>query len=183
MLPVNLAGGGAGTHPARCAGVHAVLSPDLRGDGDRHGRAGGGSPDGNHREHRVSRQHRPRFESRRTDGKLRPTSSVSKIVLTLEMWIGRLEVLTVFVLFRFEAWRTSRWASELSPELPAQRFQGVEHRESDTAYTAFPPAGALLGQPRIADRSDIDAAVSAAASDNRFQKASAAQRWRHQQDP
>ena len=36
---------------------------------------------------------------------------VSKIVLTLEMWIGRLEVLTVLVLFRFEAWRTSRWAS------------------------------------------------------------------------
>ena len=35
---------------------------------------------------------------------------VSKIVLTLEMWIGRLEVLTVLVLFRFEAWRTSRWA-------------------------------------------------------------------------
>ena len=36
---------------------------------------------------------------------------VSKIVLTLEMWIGRLEVLTVLVLFRFEAWRTSRWAA------------------------------------------------------------------------
>jgi trk system potassium uptake protein TrkH len=36
---------------------------------------------------------------------------VSKIVLTLEMWIGRLEVLTVVVLFRFEAWRTSRWAA------------------------------------------------------------------------
>lgn len=36
---------------------------------------------------------------------------VSKIVLTLEMWIGRLEVLTVLVLFRFEAWRASRWAA------------------------------------------------------------------------
>jgi trk system potassium uptake protein TrkH len=36
---------------------------------------------------------------------------VSKIVLTLEMWIGRLEVMTVLVLFRFEAWRTSRWAA------------------------------------------------------------------------
>jgi trk system potassium uptake protein TrkH len=34
---------------------------------------------------------------------------VSKIVLTLEMWIGRLEVLTVLVLFRFEAWRAARW--------------------------------------------------------------------------
>ena len=36
---------------------------------------------------------------------------VSKIVLTAEMWIGRLEVLTVLVLFRFEAWRSARWAS------------------------------------------------------------------------
>ena len=34
---------------------------------------------------------------------------VSKIVLTLEMWIGRLEVLTVLVFFRFEAWRSARW--------------------------------------------------------------------------
>lgn len=34
---------------------------------------------------------------------------ISKFVLTLEMWIGRLEVLTVLVLFRFEAWRSARW--------------------------------------------------------------------------
>ena len=34
---------------------------------------------------------------------------LSKIVLTGEMWIGRLEVLTVLVLFRFEAWRSARW--------------------------------------------------------------------------
>jgi trk system potassium uptake protein len=34
---------------------------------------------------------------------------VSKIVLTIEMWIGRLEVLTVLVLFRPEIWRTARW--------------------------------------------------------------------------
>jgi trk system potassium uptake protein TrkH len=34
---------------------------------------------------------------------------ISKIVLTLEMWIGRLEVLTVLVFFRWEAWRASRW--------------------------------------------------------------------------
>ena len=34
---------------------------------------------------------------------------VSKIVLTAEMWIGRLEVLTVLVLFRFDAWRSARW--------------------------------------------------------------------------
>ena len=36
---------------------------------------------------------------------------VSKVVLTLEMWIGRLEVLTVLVLFRVEPWRNARWAS------------------------------------------------------------------------
>lgn len=34
---------------------------------------------------------------------------ISRIVLTLEMWIGRLEVLTVLVLFRPEVWRTARW--------------------------------------------------------------------------
>jgi trk system potassium uptake protein len=34
---------------------------------------------------------------------------LSKIVLTLEMWIGRLEVLTVLVLFRVEPWRQARW--------------------------------------------------------------------------
>jgi trk system potassium uptake protein len=35
---------------------------------------------------------------------------ISKIVLTLEMWIGRLEVLTVLVFFRLEAWRSARWS-------------------------------------------------------------------------
>lgn len=34
---------------------------------------------------------------------------LSKIVLTLQMWIGRLEVMTVLVFFRFEAWRSARW--------------------------------------------------------------------------
>jgi trk system potassium uptake protein TrkH len=34
---------------------------------------------------------------------------ISKIVLLVEMWIGRLEVLTVLVLFRFEVWRAARW--------------------------------------------------------------------------
>jgi trk system potassium uptake protein len=34
---------------------------------------------------------------------------ISKIVLTLLMWIGRLEVLTVLVLFRLEIWRSARW--------------------------------------------------------------------------
>jgi len=34
---------------------------------------------------------------------------ISKIVLTLEMWIGRLEVLTVLVLLRWEIWRSATW--------------------------------------------------------------------------
>ncbi len=34
---------------------------------------------------------------------------VSKIVLTLEMWIGRLEVLTVLTLLRPGAWSSARW--------------------------------------------------------------------------
>lgn len=40
-----------------------------------------------------------------------PLHPISKIVLTLEMWIGRLEVLTVLVLFRPEIWRAARWAA------------------------------------------------------------------------
>jgi trk system potassium uptake protein TrkH len=35
---------------------------------------------------------------------------VSKLVLTLAMWIGRLEVVPVLVLFRVELWRDARWA-------------------------------------------------------------------------
>jgi trk system potassium uptake protein TrkH len=34
---------------------------------------------------------------------------ISKVVLTLEMWVGRLEVLAVLVLFRAEVWRSARW--------------------------------------------------------------------------
>ena len=36
---------------------------------------------------------------------------VSRIVLTLAMWIGRLEVITVLVILRPEAWRSGQWAS------------------------------------------------------------------------
>ncbi len=36
---------------------------------------------------------------------------VSRVVLTLAMWIGRLEVLTVLVILRPEAWRTGHWSS------------------------------------------------------------------------
>jgi trk system potassium uptake protein len=36
---------------------------------------------------------------------------ISRVVLAAAMWIGRLEVLTVLVIFRAEAWRTSRWSA------------------------------------------------------------------------
>lgn len=37
---------------------------------------------------------------------------VSRMTLTAAMWIGRLEVLTVLVILRPEAWRSGRWSSE-----------------------------------------------------------------------
>ncbi|MEZ5291784.1 MAG: TrkH family potassium uptake protein [Vicinamibacterales bacterium] len=37
---------------------------------------------------------------------------VSRVTLTLAMWIGRLEVLTVLVVLRPEAWRAGRWSAE-----------------------------------------------------------------------
>jgi trk system potassium uptake protein TrkH len=37
---------------------------------------------------------------------------VSRVVLLLAMWIGRLEVLTVLVILRPEAWRASRWSAD-----------------------------------------------------------------------
>ncbi len=36
---------------------------------------------------------------------------ISRIVLTLAMWIGRLEVLTVLVILRPEAWRSGQWTA------------------------------------------------------------------------
>ena len=36
---------------------------------------------------------------------------VSRVLLTLAMWIGRLEVLTVLVILRPEAWLSSRWSA------------------------------------------------------------------------
>ena len=36
---------------------------------------------------------------------------VSRFTLTLAMWIGRLEVITVLVILRPEAWRSGRWSS------------------------------------------------------------------------
>jgi len=37
---------------------------------------------------------------------------MSKLILTLAMWIGRLEVLTVLALLRPEVWRSVHWQSE-----------------------------------------------------------------------
>jgi trk system potassium uptake protein TrkH len=34
---------------------------------------------------------------------------VSKVILTLAMWVGRLEIITVLVIIRPEAWRSARW--------------------------------------------------------------------------
>jgi trk system potassium uptake protein TrkH len=36
---------------------------------------------------------------------------ISRIVLTAAMWIGRLEVITVLVILRPEAWRTGQWSA------------------------------------------------------------------------
>ena len=38
-----------------------------------------------------------------------PLHPVSKVTLTLQMWIGRLEVMTVLVFLRVEPWRSARW--------------------------------------------------------------------------
>ena len=40
---------------------------------------------------------------------------ISRVVLTLAMWIGRLEVITVLVIFRAEAWRSGQWSSAPAP--------------------------------------------------------------------
>ena len=36
---------------------------------------------------------------------------VSKVVLTLELSSGRLEIMTVLVFFRLEPWRSARWGA------------------------------------------------------------------------
>jgi trk system potassium uptake protein TrkH len=45
-----------------------------------------------------------------------PLHPVSKIVLTLAMWIGRLEVIAVLVFFRIEPWRSARWKAARGSE-------------------------------------------------------------------
>lgn len=40
---------------------------------------------------------------------------ISRIVLTFAMWIGRLEVITVLVILRPEAWRAGRWSAGPGP--------------------------------------------------------------------
>ena len=53
----------------------------------------------------------PGFGSVGPMGSFAELHPLSKFVLTLEMWIGRLEVLTVLVFFRLEPWRTARWSA------------------------------------------------------------------------
>jgi trk system potassium uptake protein TrkH len=51
----------------------------------------------------------PGFDTIGPMGSFAHLHPVSKVVLTLEMWIGRLEVLTVLVLVRWEIWQSARW--------------------------------------------------------------------------
>jgi trk system potassium uptake protein TrkH len=44
---------------------------------------------------------------------------VSRVTLTLAMWIGRLEVLTVLVVLRPEAWRSGQWSADPRATPPA----------------------------------------------------------------
>lgn len=53
----------------------------------------------------------PGFESVGPMANFAGLHPISKIVLTLLMWIGRLEVLTVLVFFRLEVWRGARWSA------------------------------------------------------------------------
>lgn len=53
----------------------------------------------------------PGFGSVGPTGHFGDLHPLSKIVLTLEMWIGRLEIMTVLVLLRFEVFRSARWAA------------------------------------------------------------------------
>jgi trk system potassium uptake protein TrkH len=51
----------------------------------------------------------PGFNSVGPMGNYSEIHPASKMVLTLAMWVGRLEVLPVLVLFRVELWRGARW--------------------------------------------------------------------------
>lgn len=51
----------------------------------------------------------PGFESIGPMANFAGLHPISKVVLALQMWIGRLEVLTVVVFFRLEPWRSVRW--------------------------------------------------------------------------
>ena len=46
---------------------------------------------------------------------------VSRVVLTLAMWIGRLEVITVLVILKPEAWRMGQWSAGTVRATPSHR--------------------------------------------------------------
>ena len=56
----------------------------------------------------------PGFNSVGPMGHFADLHPISRIVLTFAMWIGRLEVITVLVILRPEAWRAGRWSSNPS---------------------------------------------------------------------
>ena len=133
---------------------------DLCGRRDNRGWPGRGSADGNHGEHRVSRQHRSGIRTRRTDGKLRRFASGQQdcpdprdVDRSARSAYGAcaLPIRSVANVTLGECVKSQ------SSRVP--RFRTLE---PDTLVLRFPPAGALLGQPRVADRSDINAACAAA---------------------
>ena len=56
-------------------------------------------------------QHRPGFDAVGPMANFAALHPVSKMVLTLAMWIGRLEVLDRAGVLPARAWRSARWAS------------------------------------------------------------------------
>ena len=45
--------------------------------------------------------------------------TISKGVLFVNMWVGRLEVMTVLIFLQPEVWRTARWRDSEHPVLSA----------------------------------------------------------------
>ena len=67
--------------------------------------AAGSSARGDRRERGVPRQHRRRVRVRGPFGSYEPFSDVSTGVLTVLMWLGRVEIIPVAVLLGRNYWR------------------------------------------------------------------------------
>jgi trk system potassium uptake protein TrkH len=57
----------------------------------------------------------PGFETIGPMGSFAPLSTISKLTLTVAMWLGRLELMTVLVLLRAEVWRGLTWRPTATP--------------------------------------------------------------------